>query len=743
MSFKWVRFIAAITLTLYGLLLWYALTHVVFNNDYWLPEDNVYQQQMMYLEDEFLPGFGATIVLDFGTSFFSESNIALVERVTQSIRSVQYVTHVLSPLDAMAIYNANDSLHIQSYAEARQDGHIKTLAEYESLFIDSPYYGMLVSKNHHVIAIPMSIKKRNDDRDLVRRTHAVDAIHAILRDLPQSVHAFITGDAAIFYDMDKESLRNLSILLPLALIFLVGTIRLLLFQWRRVCVVIIPTLANLGLVPIVLALIGHPITIINITLFVLILVITVADGIHMLNYWDIYKRNNQSYPIVKMIQSTWLPCLITSLTTAIGFGSFVVSDIIPLRQYGLQSFITISVAYIHMMTLVPLMIRLTSPDCVTIHDTRLFLRLADGLIGFVRKYDRTIFWVGSLITICFVQFLWLSKTETSFISVFFQSNHPVQRQVQYVDDQLGGSGRLNLIQTATESVKEVDRYNQLVSLRNMLLQHDLVQDVQGIFTPVRMVHAAFQTDGSLHPKTNDELEQALLFLEFSRGDTQTDALHAWVDFDYTHAHLEIITDQLSTPEVNQLVTFIQDTVDKSNQLMITGGQYLSYVLGKYVLKTQFITIGVTFLFVWILFVALFGVRLGSFGMVSNIIPMVVTLSLLPLMGLSFDFATVLISSVALGLAVDDTIHWLYYYKQSPSKIRELDTIKVMVTPLLVTSIVLVVGFIVLSVSNMVILKKFGVFTSIAIVIAWVSDMIFLPALLRVFKRPDDQSLQQE
>ena len=110
--------------------------------------------------------------------------------------------------------------------------------------------------------------------DNTRRVSAVESIRDLLDDLPKdTVDVFMTGDAAIYYDMDQATLRNLMILLPLALMLLVIVIRLFLKQWRSVAIVLVPTLVNLGLVPIVLVLFGQPITIVNVTLFILVLVI--------------------------------------------------------------------------------------------------------------------------------------------------------------------------------------------------------------------------------------------------------------------------------------------------------------------------------------------------------------------------------------------------------------------------------------------------------------------------------------
>ena len=116
--------------------------------------------------------------------------------------------------------------------------------------------------------------------------------------------------------------------------------------------------------------------------------------------------------------------------------------------------------------------------------------------------------------------------------------------------------------------------------------------------------------------------------------------------------------------------------------------------------------------------------------------LLITLSFLPITNTPFDFATVLISSVTLGLCVDDTIHWLHYFelcRKDGDDIPAIQTSRMMFKPLFLTSIILGIGFGALGFANLVILKKFGLFTMFAIGLAFLSDILILPAIIRYFK----------
>ena len=240
----------------------------------------------------------------------------------------------------------------------------------------------------------------------------------------------------------------------------------------------------------------------------------------------------------------------------------------------------------------------------------------------------------------------------------------MQKNVKLIDDHLSGSGRLDVLikSTSPETFKTIDAFKDLRQRISQSLGYPLINGTNDITVPVQLIHHAFDNAKTAFPNSSEELEQELLFLEFSRGETKTDVLSSVVDFNYQNTRIEFMTNQLPSNKIKEVVHFLSTSFSefKHGTVSITGSQFLSYILGKYVLKSQFITIIITLTFVWVLFISIFGIKLGSIGMFPNIIPMMITLSLLPMTNTAFDFATVLISSVTLGLCVDDTIRWLLF-----------------------------------------------------------------------------------
>ena len=105
------------------------------------------------MKKEFQPGFGSLIVLKFPNTYFTEENIRFFRSFKTNIESIEHIFKVNSPLDATVIINQEDMLTIQTYDNALKEFNITSISDYETKFIDSPYYGKLLSNNHQWVGI--------------------------------------------------------------------------------------------------------------------------------------------------------------------------------------------------------------------------------------------------------------------------------------------------------------------------------------------------------------------------------------------------------------------------------------------------------------------------------------------------------------------------------------------------------------------------------------------------------------
>ena len=198
------------------------------------------------------------------------------------------------------------------------------------------------------------------------------------------------------------------------------------------------------------------------------------------------------------------------------------------------------------------------PPNIRPNELELFPRVVSLIADSICRYTKRWAVIPIIVVVLMMQSLWYLSTETSFISVFFKPDNVVRQQVDFVDNHLLGSGRLDVILPADRSdrFKEVEYYNQLSQYVDVALMHPYIEGANGLTVPVKMIHSSFQNTGSDSPQTDEELEQEILFLEFSRGESKTDVLSSVIDFNYEHSRIEFILDQLPTSKINELVAHL-------------------------------------------------------------------------------------------------------------------------------------------------------------------------------------------
>ncbi|RAP32609.1 hypothetical protein DID75_04605 [Candidatus Marinamargulisbacteria bacterium SCGC AG-410-N11] len=727
--------------------------YLYFDNERWLPHDNINQQHLDLLKSEFESNNDLIIGFRLKDSFFKPNTIRLFKELATSFEKIDHINHIRSPLEATVVHSYGDSLYTETYQQALDEKRF-TLNQFKQNLISSDYYGQYISKDYKTAIFILKINDKSDGLNHFRKKQVVNAVTAILSKKAPQRDYFFVGNGYLTYHMDSSTRKNIFYLVPIVFVMVLLTLRISLQSWLKTCIIGLAMTVSLLQVVIWLTALSFPLTIINVSIPILILVIAIADSIHILNRWEhLYRSNpNKKNPntmntiLLETFKQTWLPCLITTLTTSIGFGCFVLSNILPLHQFGIASFLIILSAYVIIMGTTIGLIGLfekslgnsiiQNTTLKQLNKTNTFW-LGTQLYQWVKQYPKKILYSSLLMGLILGLGLLMSFTQTNFIDVFYKKSSKIQQDFAYVDNQLSGTGSIDILLTnQPETYKQIDKFEETQHVIAKITQHPKILNSQTYLNPVSMIHRVFNINNTKLPTSEEELAQELMFLEFSRSDQKNDVLSNYVNFDYSMNRFRIQTKNISSQYINELIRYINNQLKdlSESNIIITGQHVLSHVLSHQVLQTQWITICATFIIVWILFICLFGIRLGSIGMIPNIVPMLMTLGLISWLQIPFDFATVLIASIALGLCVDDSIHFLHYYHHNKKKYGNKEkaikeTILILEKPLVMTSILLTIGFGVFIFSDLVILIKLGAFTLYAITLAYLADMLTLPAAL--------------
>ncbi len=724
-------------------------SYIPFNNDRWLESDDPFQTHLDYLDDVFLPGEDIVLAFRLQDSFFNESIMTQFLTFKETVNNLDSVLSIMSPLDATVILDQDDSLIIEPYHDALIEGHFSTLTEYQQHFEASMYHHHLLSSDFKTVALVITIDNEGTilERN-IRRRDVLSFVYNTIGSFPMLSDYALTGNSYVDYYMNQLTRSNLYLLLPISIVLVLLFLGLIFRDFLKVMMIASSVFFSLLICLGVIYLVNGFLSIVMVVLPLLIVVIAVADSVHILTRWAQVKSHHDHAETA--IQSTfghiWKACLLTSITTAIGFGSFYFSDMLPLKRLGLASFFTIPLTYGVVMGLMYVWMMMFKDR---LFSSKFYPSLKPSLpnfvvqkFDFIQRFHKVI--VFSLFALCALAIFGLQSVnfETNFLDVFFKKSSKIQQDTRLIDTVFKGSSQLSVIVQSSESdyFKSIDVFNYVVKFSQKISEHPYVNSVQSYSDPVSMFHKELAFDSSLFPLTEDELNQELLFLEFSRNDEKSDVLSDYIDFDYSNSHILIKTDNLSSRYINELIQYVHHiaTTFFGANYFITGTSQLIDVLGTYVLNTHFISLFFSMFIIWIIMIYFYGLSLATIGLFANASPIILILGLINWLGIPFDFATVLIGSICFGICVDDTIHFLHvYYTQAelkkPMEVRIKHALRNLTNPVTYTTILLCVGFGVFYLSDIVLLTKFGLFSILSFCIALVMDLFFLPALLIFFK----------
>lgn len=687
------------------------------------------------------------VVISLGTNYFDKTLIQALAKTADRLEAIRSVRKINSPLHAKIILRDHQgNLHNIPFKQALDDG-LLSFEQYPDALRNSPYWQRLISDSGDTIVIKIHVDTDPDSDNTDSRRQTFLSATAILSESTYFSNYGFAGEAELNHRIDYLSEQDLYRLVPIALLVL---FLLLLAFYRNLAYVLITSLVILCTLLLTFNVnhqLGFSFNVVSTGLPILIMTIAIADSVHILKRWQVQSlsADAQAAPgkVTTLLglcwQETWQPCFFTSLTSAVGFGVFYISELIPLSEFGITAFISILLAYPAIMLMTFALLYSLQPRAkksITAHLSTQMWR-----VPFRAATDKT----SKVLTICLVLLVVAIGTlpfatyETNFLDVFFAQQSATRKTFDLIDTQLSGSGGVDVILqgSAANTFNRIANFHKIKQQVAAASAIDAIVSASSLLEPVQMVHKPLSGTDDALPDTDEGLAQELLFLEFSRTDEETDVLSTFTDFDYRNTRIGLYTKNMKSSETARLIQELSKHLDRlSLPYLLTGASVYFHELSAYVLKTQYLSMSITGGLVWLLFIMQFGFKLGSIGIVSSVFPIALTLGLQIMLGIPFDFSTVLVASICLGLCIDDTIHYLHRFKYQelsvlPSSRLEATSAHLW-QPIVVTSVMLIGGFLTLLDSDLVVVKRFAGLTAIAITLSLAACFLLLPALLKQF-----------
>jgi predicted RND superfamily exporter protein len=571
---------------------------------------------------------------------------------------------------------------------------------------------------------------------------------------------YMVGGPIMEYTLNYTLQRDVSIFMPLSILVICVFLGVL---FRRVSGVVLPltvVLSSLVAAMGCMVLLDIPFSVTLNILPAFLVVVGVSDSVHVLviAYQAVAAGRSREEAIVHALTHSGLAILMTSVTTAAGLASFTVAALQPVAHLGIIAPIGVLIAMLYSVVMLPALFVLwpmrmqpVSPadaalDSRNTLSARLLVRLADA----VTSRPKTVLAVAGGVLL--IGLPGLLRVQFSHDGMrWYPEDDPVRISAQLLDDHFHGTSSLELL-------VRTDRENglhepEVIQRIQAAMDHSLEQRVGGrdvslvisITDVVKETHRALnENDPAFYTLPDDKLliAQELLLFENSG----TDDLEELTDTGFSMARVTIMTPWVDAmvfpPFLAELREQLEDVLGDSLTFELTGGSMIFTQIFRSVIITMARSYVLALLVIAPMLILLVGnLKRGVAAMIPNLIPVYLVLALMGWTGIPLDMSTLLIGGVLLGLAVDDTIHFMHkfnrYLEEYGDATRAVhETMATTGNALLFTSMILSCGFLVFCASYLNNTYWFGLLISFSAAVAFLADVTVAPALMVLLTRDE-------
>jgi len=641
----------------------------------------------------------------------------------------------------------------------------------EYINVKNKYYNQLKEStlsNEEKIKYKKFLREYEDYKNLynLRNHQNITEIRDVINKYGENAKIYLGGIPMIADDMMSYIKSDIVVFGIGVFIFIIITLWLIFRNFKWVAMPLMGCATSVIIMIGLLGLIGWKVTVISSNFIALMLILNMAMNIHLtVRFLQLQKELPQlenSKIVLEASKKMILPILYTVLTTICAFLSLVLSGIKPIIDFGWMMTVGLIISLLVTFLLLPSLLNIFASDNeINIKDTeKSFITSA---LGSFTKNNRFLIF-GSTIVIIIFSIIGISKleVENSFIN-YFDKETEIYKGMKKIDDHLGGTTPLNIIlnfpikqklndeddefseweEEDTENEDKAKYWFTRDKMDKIIKVHDYLDSLPEI-GKVLSFGSILRVAEDLNNKELQSLEIAVLYSKIP-SIIKKEIVTPYISVEKDQARISVrVKDSMENLKRNDLIKKINSDLNKKlgfekNEFKLAGVLILFNNLLQSLFKSQILTLGFVMIGIFLMFLILFrNITLSFIGVVPNFIAAFFILGIIGLLGIPLDMMTITIAAITIGIAVDNSIHYIYRFKEEFKSINDynktLDKCHSTVgIAILNTSITIVFGFSILVLSNFIPTIYFGVFTGIAMLLAMISVLTLLPKLLITFK----------
>ena len=698
------------------------LRHITIDNrlERWVNSDGEGAQRYDAFKEVFGNDEFALIAYD-GADVFSEAALDVQLQVLDTLEAMPMVSRIQS---VPTVYR--DTFGAEEPEALKRD------------FLETPFYKHFLVSDAGDMATYFA---------LIEPTDALDARTTLVRDLKEAAEplqdegfdVYFAGPSVLSAAMDETSTNEARTTFPIAFTIAIVMLTFVLRSIRAASVAVIcATLSTAATVGIM----GHlrvPLNMVTSVLPVLLWVLSLANSIHIIRRFqrEAAAQSDARSALGVTLKAAVLPCTLSSLTTAAGFLSLVVATLAPVRELGFFAAIGFVLSLLISLTLGPVLILLFKVTKRTKQTHGLPAQIATLLRSLERR-PQLVLAIAVLLTVLAALCIPFIVVESNPLT-YFDNDSEVVATYDHIGGTLTGMSTVEIVLETPDGWLMPEVWGHLDRMGTVISE---LPGVTRVLSPLDILKKTNQWDHefAIEAYALPETTEAAQLLLNELGEGERDFVKQLVTDDERTVRLTVLCHAMDNSGLLHILDVAESEIDalpNSFEGYVTG--LVPHLVASQIelVDTQIRSFTVAFLVVF--GCILFGLRSLSLTLLSippNVLPILCAMSTMALAHIYLDVGTVMMASVALGIAVDDTVHMLTEYRRQRLAGRPVDeawrvTIDVVGPALLVTTLTACAGFATLSFSGFIPLQYFGFLAFLATAAAFVADVVFLPALATV------------
>ena len=744
---------------------------------------------------------------------FSDASLETVRRLRDELEQLSGVDSVFSLIDAPLVKIVGGKLaEVATNYRTLEDPDVDRQRAQEELLASPVFLDLIISQDAGTTALQVNLnnkvsftdtqKSRNElliKRDSEGLTEAeqleladileqyelikeeatrinhetVAATRAVMDRYRDQGTLYLGGIPMIADDMITFIKNDLLVFGAGVFAFLVIMLSIIFRQARFVMLPLCSCLFAVVIMMGLLGLTGWPVTVISSNFISLMLILTMSMNVHLIVRYRQLSRDfagqEQTQLVSNTVRRMALPCLYTALTTMIGFGSLVVSDIKPVIDFGWMMTLGLGVTFTTSFLLFPSILvsldkKITAPGGEEVPFTA-------GLARLTEKFGNGVVIIALLLAALSLYGISRLKVENSFVN-YFSNSTEIHQGLKLIDDELGGTAPMDVVlkfdpvkEYGEEEEAEADEFADLDDLfggfdtepadpadawftaykvDRIKAVHDYLDRQPEIGKVLSLASVLRLAEDLNEGEEFDAFELAVINKKLPQ-EIKEQLIDPYISIENNEARINMrILDSLPDLRRKQFLEKINTELRtelglSEDEFQVSGMMVLYNNMLQSLFTSQIETLGVVMLGIALMLLVLFrSVSLAVIGILPNILAAGIILGLMGILDIPLDMMTITIAAITIGIAVDNSIHYIYRFREEyPGKSDYVATLYYchanIGRAVFYTAITIIIGFSILVMSNFIPTIYFGLLTALAMFIALLAALTLLPKLILMFR----------